>query len=384
MTYRCTEPPGPKLSVFIFQSELQNIAAIAAASGSIETGGDLFGLFSHAGRPVISLATPPGPSAIHEVAHFRQDVEFTKKVARILLDRFAVQYLGNHHSHHTLALRKLSPGDILSTHSIALENRYRTMCQLLVTFESHERGGSLDWKVKNFMPWSKDHRLEIPLVVEAFVYHRALSGRSPIQCPIKLIPGVSPLRQALARSGLWPEIAPYLDYPISLINYEDAAKNALQLARTKSPIGRTEGFGDAISQKLVGLPEAIRDAAHVYDEGEVILISLPLPNFFTLIVTVEAKADYKIIAASIGTTDQNLEPEDVTEKVMPYGGHTWLSTVFYRVRDLITKDFIGQGQPSARSLESKGPSDSFARRPSQDQDRKNEDEAKDVKGVATC
>ena len=119
----------------IFQSELQAIAAIAAASGSIETGGDLFGLFSHAGRPMISLATPPGPLAIHEVAHFRQDIEFTKKVARTLLNRFAVQYLGNYHSHHTLALRKLSPGDILSTHSIALKNGYRTMCQLLVTFE---------------------------------------------------------------------------------------------------------------------------------------------------------------------------------------------------------------------------------------------------------
>ena len=224
----------------------------------------------------------------------------------------------------------------------------------------------------------------IPVTVQAFVYRHALGGGNPIRCPIKLIPGVSPLRQALARSGLWPEIAPHLDYPISLINYEDAAKNAPHLAGTKSPIGPTEGSRDAISQKLVGLPEPVRDAAHVHKEGEAILISLPLPNLYTLIVTVEAKAEYNIIAASIGKTDREMEPVDVTDKVKPYGKHTRLSTVFYRVRDLITKDFLGQGQPVARGPESKDPSGFSAHPPSQNQDRKNEDEAKDVKGVATC
>jgi len=52
--------------IFIWENILQFIAGLAFWAGEVETGGELYGLLSHAGRPVIMLATPPGPGAIRE------------------------------------------------------------------------------------------------------------------------------------------------------------------------------------------------------------------------------------------------------------------------------------------------------------------------------
>ncbi|MBM4026028.1 MAG: hypothetical protein FJ280_11575 [Planctomycetes bacterium] len=103
----------------IFESELQYMAGDAHSWGDIGTGGVLYGLWSHALRPVIMLATPAGPGAIREKAHFAVDPDYVIWMSESLQDRYGIQYDGNYHSHHRLDLDHPSPGDTEQIHGLA-------------------------------------------------------------------------------------------------------------------------------------------------------------------------------------------------------------------------------------------------------------------------
>ena len=64
--------------VVTWESELEQMCGQANDFGNIETGGECYGLFSHGGRPVIMLVTPAGTNAVHQGAHFRQDMAFLR------------------------------------------------------------------------------------------------------------------------------------------------------------------------------------------------------------------------------------------------------------------------------------------------------------------
>jgi hypothetical protein len=98
--------PGIRPFIVIFQSELEAAAGIAVSAGAIETGGELCGLLSHAKRSVISLAVPADPATVHDHARFRHDIEYINRVSAYLRKKFAIQQLGNHHSHHELGIAK--------------------------------------------------------------------------------------------------------------------------------------------------------------------------------------------------------------------------------------------------------------------------------------
>ena len=119
----------------VWQSEIQFMARLADQWGDIETGGDIYGLKGHDDSIVIMLATPPGPNAIHEHAHFRQDIEYLNKNNELLEGIYGLTYDGNHHNHHGLSIKGVSGGDIQSIHAIAKRNGYKHMCQIVITFE---------------------------------------------------------------------------------------------------------------------------------------------------------------------------------------------------------------------------------------------------------
>ena len=126
---------NPRDYSIIWQSELEFMAGLAYRAGCIETGGEVYGLQTHGGRPVIMFATPPGPNAIHKFAFYQQDIEYFRKTNSLLLNQFGIQYLGNWHSHHVLAFQGPSYGDTRSLRSIASKNRYQRLCQFVLTFE---------------------------------------------------------------------------------------------------------------------------------------------------------------------------------------------------------------------------------------------------------
>ena len=101
--------------VLIYQSELDYMSQCILDRQKIETGGNLFGLCTPFGIPFIQYVVGPGPEAIHEYTHFRQDFRFLDRNADLLVAEHALHHIGSWHSHHNLGLAEPSSGDSVST-----------------------------------------------------------------------------------------------------------------------------------------------------------------------------------------------------------------------------------------------------------------------------
>jgi hypothetical protein len=95
----------------IYQSELNHMAAWAEECPNLETGGELFGFWTHSGFPVVQVAIGPGPNSRHELMSFHQDGEFLKSIGESLNREHGLQHIGEWHSHHRMELNIPSPGD---------------------------------------------------------------------------------------------------------------------------------------------------------------------------------------------------------------------------------------------------------------------------------
>lgn len=98
--------------VYVFASELERMADAMSPFPDTETGGTLFGYWTHSGAPVIHVATGPGPSARHQSTSFNQDANFMVACTSRLHEAYALVHAGEWHSHHRIGLRHPSGGDI--------------------------------------------------------------------------------------------------------------------------------------------------------------------------------------------------------------------------------------------------------------------------------
>lgn len=98
--------------IFIYESEMEFIARCVMDYPQLETGGDLFGLWTKDGFPVIHYAIGPGRLAEHNAAHFNQDVEYLRECGFLLNNKFRMEHLGAWHSHHRMELSEPSTGDV--------------------------------------------------------------------------------------------------------------------------------------------------------------------------------------------------------------------------------------------------------------------------------
>ncbi len=126
---------------YSYESELQRIADHTAMYPSLETGGSLFGYFTHTGLPVVLLATGPGPRATRSSTSFFQDPDFLEATAARLFGAMALQHVGEWHSHHSLGLRQPSGGDDASVIDGMQARDFRRF--LLVIANVEARGVSL-------------------------------------------------------------------------------------------------------------------------------------------------------------------------------------------------------------------------------------------------
>ena len=210
----------------IWESEVQFISALAVMSGFIETGGECYGHLSHAGRPVVLFVTPPGPKAIHEKAHFRQDLAFLDRTNRFLTESYGLNFLGTHHSHHSLGIEGLSAGDIQSTQAIARRNGYQRMCQIVATFskDSHYSYSSRYSQNRFNKPWYARKiasRESIrPVTLHTYIFEDAQND-NPISCQVKVLNGVSPFRKMIASDANLPYLRNFIQYPTDMIQLND-------------------------------------------------------------------------------------------------------------------------------------------------------------------
>ena len=101
--------------IIIYKSELDYMSKCILESPHIETGGNLFGLWTPFGIPFVQYVVGPGRNAEHHHTHFRQDFNFLDKNADLLVKEHALHHIGTWHSHHSLNLDCPSNGDSHST-----------------------------------------------------------------------------------------------------------------------------------------------------------------------------------------------------------------------------------------------------------------------------
>lgn len=122
-------------NIYVFQSEVQAMVGEAKRFPDIETGGDLYGTFTHGNMPVIWLASGPGPKAKHFPQNFEQDVRFIDHWQNQLLEEFGLQYIGSWHSHHTIGLDHPSGGDVRAAKNYALNHGRRRTLEIIANHE---------------------------------------------------------------------------------------------------------------------------------------------------------------------------------------------------------------------------------------------------------
>ena len=77
--------------LLIYGSEAERLAQLTAQYPDIETGGDLFGYWTHSGSPVVSFAIGPGRSSRHHFTSFYQDETYLREVGTELYDQHGRQ-----------------------------------------------------------------------------------------------------------------------------------------------------------------------------------------------------------------------------------------------------------------------------------------------------
>ena len=100
--------------VLLFQDDKKRVDDWVLAYPDNETGGQVFGLWTHDGNPYINIITGPGRNCKHRSHSFHQDIDYLKNVGGFLNKEFMMCHIGEWHSHHKLRLRQPSSGDLNS------------------------------------------------------------------------------------------------------------------------------------------------------------------------------------------------------------------------------------------------------------------------------
>ncbi|MBT3301176.1 MAG: hypothetical protein HN381_02065 [Bacteroidetes bacterium] len=332
-----------KPSVSIFQSELENIAGLASSAEHTEIGGSLFGLHSHNNGIIIMLMTPPGPNAKMGPFYFHDDHKYTKRLCTFLWSNFSIEIVGTQHSHKT-DLNKPSDRDIQSTHTITSRNGIKEFSQLILNFDPKETAHSNFAKSNNrfrekvqyfnysvqkaeniFTKQNKKsqfthttHNHIGQVFVNAFLYLNA-GKNPPIRCGLRVIPGISPIRQALKLNSINRELATEYPFPISHIKH-DAFPYDVDSSCSNHIIS------ERIGKQLVKLKKSVIDDAKVNFEGGYYILSLSISETTTMLIVITLSND-QIRGVYLRENETTI---DITKDAI-HGPYTKISTIYKRV-----------------------------------------------------
>jgi len=220
--------------VRIFASELRVLIDELHRHPHVETGGDLYGLWSHGDTPTIFLATRPGAGAVRERMSFQQDVHSHRAVEGELWKGFGVQCVGMWHSHHRLGLNVLSAGDLARTMRYARRSKRDRFVDVLGFVQEAE------WALRPFL------------------YRDAAIGRTRPTL-FDVLAGVSPIRAAL-RDATGPFVDAPVGPPVPYALVEGEAQSV--------HIAPTEGASDPRPQDFTPAPAGGRGPWRTVDRVE--------------------------------------------------------------------------------------------------------------------
>lgn len=168
----------------IYESELDLLTQLVLESPDLETGGELFGLWSHGENPVVMLISGPSSTAHRAPTSFQQPTEIHMSLERLFWNSYGLQVLGIWHSHHRLGIHGLSGGDLQRTKSYALRTGRRLYAEIL---------GYID-----------EARGRARFLAYAYRDAAQLDGAS---VNLRVMDGESPIRSRLTERELDPELS---------------------------------------------------------------------------------------------------------------------------------------------------------------------------------
>jgi hypothetical protein len=307
--------------------------------------------------------------AVHNIAHFRQDIEFMKRTFDFLSNTLGLSYIGNYHSHHILGINGLSPGDIASTHSIALKNSYHRMCQFVLTFEKiaadktkiHEsrfrmlkRGGHLTFKRASRqrcltfeaqydeVPDYPHNMQKYGVRMHSFFYCDAMKGQ-PTRCSLKILPGKSPFRLALEQNR---------EIDIGM-KYSQSVDTTIEYDVYKPIIEPKINLPEKIYSQLTKLSENISAESNIKFDDEFILISTPL-TMSENVVTVIFKnvAPFQVVGVFLAQENQKSDPVDLTSELLSNDYNCDLLEIYKGAQKIFenTSEIIGDNNEDTKSI----------------------------------
>ena len=167
--------PKPKEShkALIYNEEAKRIAKLTLQYPSIETGGSLFGYWTHSKSPIVSLASGPGRGSRHNHTSFYQNETYLHDMGTELYDQHGMQHIGEWHSHHRLGLNQPSEGDV-NTIRLGMRQKGWSHFLLLITTIKNPKEGLV---LENFFLFSEPEVVPEPLRIVL------LAGSSPFRIP---------------------------------------------------------------------------------------------------------------------------------------------------------------------------------------------------------
>ena len=160
----------PAPYVVFYRSEIDYISRCILDYKNIETGGQLFGLWTSRGIPVIMYAIGPGRNANHQQTFFNQDLQYLREVGLPIIDHFHLEHMGEWHSHHQLGLAHPSGHDA----SNIIHNMQRERFRRFVLC------------IGNCNPQQS--------VLNAFTFHEQAFNEGYFHAPLEIIERTSPFR----------------------------------------------------------------------------------------------------------------------------------------------------------------------------------------------
>jgi len=333
-----------------YESEIQQMAGVAIQGRGAEAGGEAYGLSTRAGRPVVMYCTGPGPNAVREAFHFRQDIEFLKEIDRYIEQKYGLQNIGDYHS-HLLHLKEPSPGDVKSTNSFSARNNHSQRVQFILTLTKGQPssiysyrscpdeygdsqktpglGAARTWgfnriNCRGRTEWGKSLLRGKIVQINSFIY---LNGR-PTRCPLKVIKGISPIRQALSKDCPVPNFKRLYHHPMSQIifdSFEDLSKNH----------GNISELPAAIEKQYVKLPEFIRDRIKAKIKDNFLILSLPVSNSSIAYVTYNRFSPHRIVAVHLSDCQcREKSISDITSNTRLSGPFTPLTEIYDNIKFL--------------------------------------------------
>ena len=114
--------------VFMFEEDYQMMVSLVLKYPNLETGGDLFGLWTTNGDAVLHVILGPGQNCKRTGASFYQDIAYLQRNGELLTEDYMLCHIGEWHSHHQLHLFQPSGGDS----STVIRNYPRGVCGFLL------------------------------------------------------------------------------------------------------------------------------------------------------------------------------------------------------------------------------------------------------------